>query len=164
MRRQSVRRRHVLAGVGDRGGQLVDGRHDVLVRVIDGVEQRAGSGQRTFRRAHGGDHRSLLTDRLRGGLKEAGIPALPGTGPIVAVPVPGAGVAVTAARRLRGAGLFAPAIRYPTVPRGGEIVRVTLMATHTEEQLVRAAEVVGSAVLQARALVEGTGDPEVAVA
>ena len=87
-----------------------------------------------------------LTDRLRGGLKEAGIPALPGTGPIVAVPTPGAGVAVTAARRLRGAGLFAPAIRYPTVPRGGEIVRVTLMATHTEEHVDRLVEELAGAL------------------
>lgn len=87
-----------------------------------------------------------LTTRLRGGLKEAGIPALPGTGPIVAVPAPGAGVAVTAARRLRGAGLFAPAIRYPTVPRGGEIVRVTLMATHTEEHVDRLVEELAGAL------------------
>jgi len=39
--------------------------------------------------------------------------------------------AVEAAALLRTRGLFVPAIRYPTVPRGAARLRVTLTAAHT---------------------------------
>jgi 8-amino-7-oxononanoate synthase len=44
------------------------------------------------------------------------------------------------AERLLDAGFFAPGIRFPTVPRGEERVRVTVSAAHTEEQIDRLIE------------------------
>lgn len=55
--------------------------------------------------------------------------------PIVPVPVGDEARAVQAADTLRQAGLFVPAIRWPTVPRGAAMLRVTVMATHTDEQI-----------------------------
>lgn len=43
--------------------------------------------------------------------------------------------AVAAASRLREQGIFVPAIRYPTVARGAARLRVTLTATHAEEDV-----------------------------
>ena len=38
-------------------------------------------------------------------------------------------------------GIFVPAIRYPTVPRGTARLRITVTASHTEEDLAQLAEV-----------------------
>ena len=59
----------------------------------------------------------------------------PYSGPIVPISVGGEKDAVAAADRLRARGWFAPAIRWPSVPRGEAIIRATVMATHTEQQL-----------------------------
>lgn len=55
--------------------------------------------------------------------------------PIIPVPIGGESEAVRAAAALREAGYFVPAIRWPTVPRGAAMLRVTVMATHTDEQI-----------------------------
>ena len=39
------------------------------------------------------------------------------------------------AAELRSRGFHVPAIRYPTVPRGAAILRVTVMATHSSSQI-----------------------------
>ncbi|WP_328219568.1 aminotransferase class I/II-fold pyridoxal phosphate-dependent enzyme [Corynebacterium argentoratense] len=52
-------------------------------------------------------------------------------------------LAVEAAAQLQQRGIQAPAIRYPTVPRGQAILRLTVMATHTDEQLKQCAHVMG---------------------
>ena len=44
-------------------------------------------------------------------------------------------LALEASRRLRERGYFARAIRPPTVPPGTSRLRVSLAATHTEEQV-----------------------------
>jgi 8-amino-7-oxononanoate synthase len=49
-------------------------------------------------------------------------------------------LAVAAARWLRHRGILAPAIRYPTVPRGQARLRVTLSAAHTPAQIERLVE------------------------
>lgn len=49
-------------------------------------------------------------------------------------------LAVTAAQRLREAGLLVPAIRYPTVARGAARLRVTLSAAHTADDVQRLLE------------------------
>ena len=55
--------------------------------------------------------------------------------PIIPVPIGDETRAVNAAARLREAGYFVPAIRWPTVPRGAAMLRVTVMATHTDAQI-----------------------------
>ncbi len=47
--------------------------------------------------------------------------------------------ATDAAARLRDDGLWIPAIRYPTVPRGKARLRLTVTASHTPDQIDRAA-------------------------
>ena len=55
--------------------------------------------------------------------------------PIIPVPIGDEASAVSASAALRDAGYFVPAIRWPTVPRGEAMLRVTVMATHTDEQI-----------------------------
>ena len=55
--------------------------------------------------------------------------------PIIPVPIGDEANAVRASAALRDAGYFVPAIRWPTVPRGEAMLRVTVMATHTDEQI-----------------------------
>ena len=50
-------------------------------------------------------------------------------------------LAVEAAAALQDRGIQAPAIRYPTVPRGQAILRLTVMATHSDEQVKECARV-----------------------
>lgn len=53
-------------------------------------------------------------------------------------------VALSAAAVLQDQGLFVPAVRFPTVPRGTARLRVTLTAVHTEDQVARLAAVLRS--------------------
>ncbi len=46
--------------------------------------------------------------------------------------------------RLREKGVYAPGIRWPTVPEGQERIRLTVSAAHTREQLDRVADALGS--------------------
>ena len=48
--------------------------------------------------------------------------------------------------RLREAGFFIPAIRYPTVPRTEARLRVTLTANHTAEDIQQLVNALGQAV------------------
>jgi 8-amino-7-oxononanoate synthase len=98
---------------------------------------------------------------LRTALAEAGTPPIPGTGAVLAVPT-GQEEATAAAWRLAfDAGVYCNAVAYPAVPRGKGVLRLSVMATHTAGQLLRAAEVVGAAVQQSRDPAPG---PVVAVA
>jgi 8-amino-7-oxononanoate synthase len=74
---------------------------------------------------------------LRSLLRQAGVRALPGDGPIIAVPVGDGGDTVAAWRRVFDAGVYANAATFPAVPQGEGILRLSVMATHTEEQLAR---------------------------
>ena len=62
--------------------------------------------------------------------------------PIIPVPIGDETKAVDAAAKLREAGYFVPAIRWPTVPRGAAMLRVTVMATHTDAQIDGLADVI----------------------
>jgi 7-keto-8-aminopelargonate synthetase-like enzyme len=53
---------------------------------------------------------------------------------------------VAAATQLRDQGFFVPAIRYPTVARGAARLRVTLTATHSNEDVALLAQVLGQIV------------------
>ena len=62
--------------------------------------------------------------------------------PIIPVPIGDEMRAVNAAAALRQAGYFVPAIRWPTVPRHQAMLRVTVMATHTDAQIDGLADVI----------------------
>ena len=55
--------------------------------------------------------------------------------------------ALAAAKSMREDGIFVSAIRYPSVPEGSARLRLTVMATHTESDLVRCAESLAKAIL-----------------
>jgi 7-keto-8-aminopelargonate synthetase-like enzyme len=60
--------------------------------------------------------------------------------------VAGEAKAVATMERLREAGFFIPAIRYPTVPRNEARLRVTLTANHTAEDIQQLLDALGQAV------------------
>lgn len=87
---------------------------------------------------------------LRRLLGEAGADPVPGRGAVIAV-LTGSEEATKAAwGASHDAGVYTNAVVYPAVPRGCGVLRISVMATHTEEQLARAADVIGSAVRTAR--------------
>jgi 8-amino-7-oxononanoate synthase len=87
--------------------------------------------------------------RLRTGLAQAGL-GVRGQDHIVPVVV-GSG-ATSLAERLLERGVYAPAIRWPTVPVGQERIRLTVSAAHTAEQIDRIVEVLGALAPGARTL------------
>jgi 8-amino-7-oxononanoate synthase len=80
---------------------------------------------------------------LRDGLLDQGLPVGPGDTQIVPVTVGSAKDATALCARVLERGVFAQAIRPPTVPAGTSRLRMTAMATHKAGDLRRAAEVVG---------------------
>lgn len=94
------------------------------------------------------DHFSLKMRASRGGrhisgaekiLPESGIPAKTESA-IVPVIVGDSARALAVAKSLREDGIFVSAIRYPSVPDGAARLRLTVMSSHTESDLVRCAE------------------------
>lgn len=82
-------------------------------------------------------HLQRLAERVRTGLLAEGFHVLNGETPIIAVITGDAESAVAFSRELEQEGIFAPAIRPPTVPQGSSRIRLTLMATHTDEDADR---------------------------
>ncbi|MEA5551054.1 8-amino-7-oxononanoate synthase [Anabaena cylindrica UHCC 0172] len=64
---------------------------------------------------------------------------LPSESPILCFQLPDAATALKAGKHLREAGIFAPAIRPPTVPTSR--VRITMMATHEKEHIEKLVDV-----------------------
>jgi 8-amino-7-oxononanoate synthase len=56
---------------------------------------------------------------------------------IIPVLIGDAGEAVAASERLLDAGCWIPAVRFPTVPKGGARLRISLSAAHTADQISR---------------------------
>jgi 8-amino-7-oxononanoate synthase len=86
-----------------------------------------------------------LLDQLRAnvcqlyrGLKEMGFEVLPTESAIIPLMVGEAQRALALSAALAEKGIFVPAIRPPTVPEATSRVRITVMATHTPEDLQRA--------------------------
>src|SRR4051812_6280109 len=98
--------------------------------------------------------------QLRRALEEAGTPPLPGRGAVIAVPTGREELTAAAWRIAFDAGVYCNAVAYPAVPRGRGVLRLSVMATHTDDQLRRAAEVVGAAVHEARRMIGGDRTPE----
>ena len=78
---------------------------------------------------------------LREGLKEKGFNVLAGETAIIPLIIGGAKETIQFSARLEELGVFAPGIRPPTVPDGTSRIRITVMATHTKEQLDQAIDV-----------------------
>ena len=89
--------------------------------------------------------------RLRVELSVAGTPPLPGSGAVIAVPTGSEEETVAAWHAAYEAGVYCNAVAYPAVPRGKGVLRLSVMATHTPEQLQAAAGSVAAAVLSTRA-------------
>ncbi len=70
---------------------------------------------------------------LQQGLQELGIQAIAFDSPIIAIEFGDIELTMQIAQHLRHQGIFAPAIRPPTVPTAR--IRLTLMATHTTSQI-----------------------------
>ncbi len=83
---------------------------------------------------------------LREALNENGLPTRPGITPVIPLVVGDAETAVAATERALGQGVFAQAIRPPTVPGGTSRLRLTVMASHTKSELREAASTIASAV------------------
>lgn len=76
-----------------------------------------------------------LVARFRRGAAQLGWTLAPSATPIQPLLVGDARRAVELAATLADAGLYVPAIRPPTVPRGGARLRVSLSAAHTDAQV-----------------------------
>ncbi len=83
----------------------------------------------------------LLVEELKRVLIGAGFPPSAVCAPIVPVVVGAEARAVELSGALRKAGVFVPAIRYPTVARGAARLRFTVSADHTAEDLATLAAV-----------------------
>lgn len=76
-----------------------------------------------------------LAIRFRRGASQLGLPLAPSTTPIQPVILGDAEAAMAAQEQLMAAGFWVTAIRPPTVPAGSARLRVTLSATHSDEQV-----------------------------
>jgi len=83
---------------------------------------------------------------LRAALAEQGLPASPGETQILPVVIGAAGDALAASERALENGVFAQAIRPPTVAEGSSRLRLTVMASHTKSELRDAAKTIAAAV------------------
>jgi 8-amino-7-oxononanoate synthase len=76
-------------------------------------------------------------DLFRRGAAKLGLPLMPSTTAIQPLVVGAAGAALAMSDALRRRGVLVTAIRPPTVPQGGARLRITLSASHSEEQVER---------------------------
>jgi 8-amino-7-oxononanoate synthase len=83
---------------------------------------------------------------LRAALLHAGMAVPDEETPIVPLIVGDAAAAVAASERALERGVFAQAIRPPTVPAGGSRLRLAVMASHTKSELREAAAILAAAV------------------
>ena len=81
---------------------------------------------------------AALSATLRERLRALGFAIPPGEGPIIPVIAGTSERALAWSRGLLERGVFVQAIRPPTVPDGTARLRVTLMATHSDEDLAHA--------------------------
>jgi 7-keto-8-aminopelargonate synthetase-like enzyme len=113
------------------------------------VSAAACAGVELIQSAEGKALRQQLwqrVDELRLGAGSLGweTPAEPSA--ILPLIVGGEAKAVATMERLREAGFFIPAIRYPTVPRNEARLRVTLSASHSVEDIQQLVNALGQAV------------------
>ncbi|RRJ83166.1 8-amino-7-oxononanoate synthase [Aestuariirhabdus litorea] len=85
-------------------------------------------------------HLAQLIARFRAGALALGLRLMDSTTPIQPILVGDAGQALALSQRLETAGVLVSAIRPPTVPRGTARLRVTLSASHSEQDVDRLLE------------------------
>jgi 8-amino-7-oxononanoate synthase len=85
-------------------------------------------------------------EQLRAALREEGLPVDDSPTQIVPLLIGDARAAVEASERALAEGVFAQAIRPPTVPAGSSRLRLSVMASHTASELRAAARVLADAV------------------
>jgi 8-amino-7-oxononanoate synthase len=90
-----------------------------------------------------------LADLLRAQLLERGFRVLSSRGPIIPVLVGEPEPALRLGQALLERGVFAPAIRPPSVPPGGSRLRLTVTAAHDEKELDFAARALSEAAQEA---------------
>ncbi|MDQ4048965.1 MAG: aminotransferase class I/II-fold pyridoxal phosphate-dependent enzyme, partial [Actinomycetota bacterium] len=83
---------------------------------------------------------------LRDALADEGLAVAPGTTQIIPLVIGGAEDALSVSERALEQGVFAQAIRPPTVPEGSSRLRLTVMASHTKGELREAARTLAAAV------------------
>ena len=145
--------------VGAAGGAICGSRKliDLLVNrarsfifstaPVPAAAAAARAGLEVIQSAEGAMRRErlwLLVEELKRGLIGAGLAPSAVRAPIVPVVVGAEARAVRLAQALREAGVFVPAIRYPTVARGAARLRFTVSAEHTAEDLAQLADLLGS--------------------
>lgn len=89
------------------------------------------------------DRRAQLKENaqyLRQGLENLGFDTMGSTTPIIPVLLRDTSIATELAKKLLARGIFVQGIRPPTVPEGTARLRVTVMATHTKEDIAQAIE------------------------
>jgi 8-amino-7-oxononanoate synthase len=87
---------------------------------------------------------------LRAELRRVGFRVPTGETPIIPLVIGGTEEALRFSEACLRRGLFAPAIRPPTVPKGTSRVRLSVMATHTSSDLERAVEILVAAARETR--------------
>ena len=85
-------------------------------------------------------HLMGLVDKFKAGLCDMGFDVLPSRSAIVPVLTGEPGPTLGLAAALRERGIYTPAVRPPSVPAGKCRIRASLMATHTEDHILRALE------------------------
>ncbi len=85
-------------------------------------------------------HLMDLVDKFKSGLREMGFSLLPSQSAIVPVLTGEPEVTLQLASALRERGIYTPAVRPPSVPAGKCRIRASVMATHTEDHILRALE------------------------
>ncbi|WP_455377421.1 8-amino-7-oxononanoate synthase [Petrachloros mirabilis] len=80
----------------------------------------------------------LNRERLFSGLKQIGFALGPSASPIIPLLIGRADVAVNFAEHLLSKGIYAPAIRPPTVPENTSRIRITVTSEHTSDQIDQA--------------------------
>jgi glycine C-acetyltransferase/8-amino-7-oxononanoate synthase len=82
-----------------------------------------------------------LRDRLHEGIRKIGFDTLDSRSPIIPLLVGDADTALSLSGQLLAHGVYAPAIRPPTVPAGTSRIRMSVTAGHRPEQIDRVLEV-----------------------
>jgi 8-amino-7-oxononanoate synthase len=85
-------------------------------------------------------------ERLRGQLAEAGLSTAPSTTHILPVVLGDNARTMAVCEALLDRGYYAQGIRHPSVPRGTARLRITPMATHTEEEIDGLAEAIRASI------------------